>query len=126
MKLIFIVAIGGAIGAVARFQVGYLFSRFAEDEFPYSTIFVNILGSFLMGLLFEFFDNKLDTSTEWRVFLLIGILGSFTTFSSFALDVSLLAERGQYLSTFFYILMSVALSIGALFSGLAVMKGLLG
>ena len=125
MKIILMVAIGGAIGAVARQQSDQLIMRIFGEEFPIGTIFVNILGSFIMGLLFELFASKITLSDEWRSLIFTGILASFTTFSSFALDVALLSERNEYYYALCYIGMSVVLSIGALFVGLWVMRGLL-
>ena len=125
MKIILMVAIGGAIGAVARQQSNQLIMRIFGGEFPIGTIFVNILGSFIMGLLFELFASKITLSDEWRSLIFTGVLASFTTFSSFALDVALLSERNEYFYALCYIGMSVVLSIGALFVGLWVMRGLL-
>ncbi|MEC9101689.1 MAG: fluoride efflux transporter CrcB [Pseudomonadota bacterium] len=125
MKIILMVAIGGAIGAVARQQSNQLIIRIFGGEFPIGTIFVNILGSFIMGLLFELFATKITLSDEWRSLIFTGVLASFTTFSSFALDVALLSERNEYYYALCYIGMSVVLSIGALFVGLWVMRGLL-
>ena len=125
MKIILMVAIGGAIGAVARQQSNLLIMRIFGGEFPIGTIFVNILGSFIMGLLFELFASKITLSDEWRSLIFTGVLASFTTFSSFALDVALLSERNEYYYALCYIGMSVVLSIGALFVGLWVMRGLL-
>lgn len=125
MKIILMVAIGGAIGAVARQQSNQLIIRIFGGEFPIGTIFVNILGSFIMGLLFELFASKITLSDEWRSLIFTGVLASFTTFSSFALDVALLSERNEYYYALCYIGMSVVLSIGALFVGLWVMRGLL-
>ena len=125
MKIILMVAIGGAIGAVARQQSNQLIMRIFGGEFPIGTIFVNILGSFIMGLLFELFASKITLSNEWRSLIFTGVLASFTTFSSFALDVALLSERNEYYYAFCYIGMSVVLSIGALFVGLWIMRGLL-
>ena len=125
MKIILMVAIGGAIGAVARQQSNQLIMRIFGGEFPIVTIFVNILGSFIMGLLFELFASKITLSDEWRSLIFTGVLASFTTFSSFALDVALLSERNEYYYALCYIGMSVVLSIGALFVGLWVMRGLL-
>ena len=125
MKIILMVAIGGAIGAVARQQTNQLIMRIFGGEFPIGTIFVNILGSFIMGLLFELFASKITLSDEWRSLIFTGVLASFTTFSSFALDVALLSERNEYYYALCYIGMSVVLSIGALFVGLWVMRGLL-
>ena len=125
MKIILMVAIGGAIGAVARQQSNQLIMRIFGGEFPIGTIFVNILGSFIMGLLFELFASKITLSNEWRSLIFTGVLASFTTFSSFALDVALLSERNEYYYALCYIGMSVVLSIGALFVGLWVMRGLL-
>lgn len=125
MKIILMVAIGGAIGAVARQQSNQLIMRIFGGEFPIGTIFVNILGSFIMGLLFELFATKITLSDEWRSLIFTGVLASFTTFSSFALDVALLSERNEYYYALCYIGMSVVLSIGALFVGLWVMRGLL-
>ena len=125
MKILLMVAIGGAIGAVARQQSNQLIMRIFGGEFPIGTIFVNILGSFIMGLLFELFVSKITLSDEWRSLIFTGVLASFTTFSSFALDVALLSERNEYYYALCYIGMSVVLSIGALFVGLWVMRGLL-
>ena len=125
MKSILLVAIGGAIGAVARQQSNQLIMRIFGGEFPIGTIFVNILGSFIMGLLFELFASKITLSDEWRSLIFTGVLASFTTFSSFALDVALLSERNEYYYALCYIGMSVVLSIGALFVGLWIMRGLL-
>ena len=125
MKILLMVAIGGAIGAVARQQSNQLILRIFGGEFPIGTIFVNILGSFIMGLLFELFASKITLSDEWRSLIFTGVLASFTTFSSFALDVALLSERNEYYYALCYIGMSVVLSIGALFVGLWVMRGLL-
>ena len=125
MKILLMVAIGGAIGAVARQQSNQLIMRIFGGEFPIGTIFVNILGSFIMGLLFELFAQKVTLSDEWRSLIFTGVLASFTTFSSFALDVALLSERNEYYYALCYIGMSVVLSIGALFVGLWVMRGLL-
>ena len=125
MKIILMVAIGGAIGAIARQQSNQLIMRVFGGEFPIGTIFVNILGSFIMGLLFELFASKITLSDEWRSLIFTGVLASFTTFSSFALDVALLSERNEYYYALCYIGMSVVLSIGALFVGLWVMRGLL-
>ena len=125
MKIILMVAIGGAIGAIARQQSNQLIMRIFGGEFPIGTIFVNILGSFIMGLLFELFATKITLSDEWRSLIFTGVLASFTTFSSFALDVALLSERNEYYYALCYIGMSVVLSIGALFVGLWIMRGLL-
>ena len=118
MKILLMIAIGGAIGAVARQQSSQFIMRIFGGEFPIGTIFVNIFGSFIMGLLFELFTSKITISYEWRALIFTGVLASFTTFSSFALDAVLLAERNEYLSVLIYIGGSVILSIGFLFLGL--------
>jgi len=86
--------------------------------FPYGTLAVNVIGGFLMGLFIELLARRFDGSPELRLFIAIGILGGFTTFSSFSLDVVVLWERGELATALFYVLASVILSIGALFLGL--------
>lgn len=125
MKILLMVAIGGAIGSVARQLSNQLIMRHFGGELPFGTIFVNILGSFVMGLLFELFTSKITISYEWRTLIFAGVLASFTTFSSFALDVALLTERNEYFYAVIYIGGSVILSIGFLFLGLWAMRGFL-
>ena len=125
MKILLMVAIGGAIGSVARQLSNQLILRHFGGELPFGTIFVNILGSFVMGLLFELFTSKITISYEWRTLIFAGVLASFTTFSSFALDVALLTERNEYFYAAIYIGGSVILSIGFLFLGLWAMRGFL-
>ena len=109
MKILFAVAIGGAIGALARFQLSQLFMRFISGDFIYNILVINILGCFLMGISYEFMNLRLNIDVEWRAFFMVGVLGAFTTFSAFALDIFILAERGNFLSASVYILSSVCL-----------------
>ena len=125
MKILLMVALGGAIGAVARQQSNQFIMRIFGGEFPIGAMFVNVCGSFIMGLLFELFTSKITISYEWRSLIFTGVLASFTTFSSFALDVALLTERNEYFNALIYIGGSVVLSIGFLFLGLWAMRGLL-
>ncbi|MEX1035614.1 MAG: fluoride efflux transporter CrcB [Sneathiella sp.] len=119
------VAIGGALGACARYGVAQVMLRQFGSGFPYGTLFVNILGCFLMGVLIEIIALRWSPSPELRVLLVTGFLGGFTTFSAFSLDVALLIEKGETLSAAGYILMSVVLSIAGLFAGLHLMRAVL-
>ena len=118
MNAILLVASGGAIGSVARYLVGAGMARAFGVAFPYGTLAVNIIGGFLMGLFIELLARRFQGSPELRLFIAIGILGGFTTFSSFSLDVVVLWQRGEFGIALFYVLASVILSIGALFFGL--------
>ncbi|EJN04859.1 fluoride efflux transporter CrcB [Phyllobacterium sp. YR531] len=118
MNAILLVASGGAIGSVLRYLTGILMTRFFGAAFPYGTLAVNVIGGLLMGLFIELLTRRFEGSEELRLFVAIGILGGFTTFSSFSLDVVLLWQRGEAASAAFYVLLSVVLSIAALFLGL--------
>jgi CrcB protein len=125
MNLILAIALGGAIGAVARVPSIGLLTRWLGLGFPYGTLFVNVVGSFVMGLFVEFLVAKLNSSPELRAFFAVGVLGAFTTFSSFALDVSMLSDRGNLLAAGAYVAVSVVLSIAGLFFGLWLMRSFL-
>ena len=125
MKLVLLVAAGGAIGAVGRYLVGVGAVRVLGFGFPWGTLIVNVLGSLLMGILIEFIALRLSASNEVRTFLATGVLGSFTTFSAFSLDFAVLMERKEHMAAMFYLSASVVLSIGALFLGLALARSTL-
>lgn len=117
-----LVALGGAIGATLRHLVGVLTLRWLGSGLPWGTLTVNIVGSFVMGVVVELIARRFDASMELRMFLMTGILGGFTTFSSFSLDTAVLWERGDTGLAFTYVAASVTLSIAALFAGLAVVR----
>lgn len=123
MQAIFLVGAGGALGAVARYGAGVLVGRIGLAGFPYATMAVNIAGSFAMGLLIGYLAQTTpDNQSGIRLFIAIGVLGGFTTFSSFSLDAITLIERGQWSAAMIYILTSVIVSIAALFGGLQIMR----
>ena len=122
MKVLLAVAIGGAIGAIARFQLSQSFIKSFSGDFIYNILVANIIGCFLMGVCYEFMNLKMNVGAEWRAFFMVGVLGAFTTFSSFALDVFILVERGSYLNASMYILSSVVFSIVGLFMGIYIMR----
>jgi CrcB protein len=117
-----IVFLGGGLGAALRHGINLTFARLFGTGFPYATLFENVTGSFVMGLLAAYFAFKGDASQTWRLFLTTGILGGYTTFSAFSLDAALLYERGELGMAALYVLASVALSIGGLFAGLALVR----
>ena len=122
MKVLLAVAIGGAIGAIARFQLSQSFIKSFSGDFIYNIMVANIVGCFLMGVCYEFMNLKMNVGVEWRTFFMVGILGAFTTFSGFALDVFILVERGNFLNASVYILSSVVFSIVGLFVGIYIMR----
>jgi fluoride exporter len=111
------VAMGGAVGAVARFAVVAGMARVLGEAFPYGTALVNVAGSFAMGLLFVALAER--QVIHYAPFLMVGILGGFTTFSAFSLDAVRLWERGDGMLAVAYVMGSVLLSIAALLFGMA-------
>jgi fluoride exporter len=117
-----IVFLGGGIGAAMRHGINLAAARALGTAFPYGTLLINISGSFIMGLVAAYFAFKGDASQHWRLFLTTGILGGYTTFSAFSLDVALLYERGEVGLAALYVIASVAISIAGLFAGLALVR----
>lgn len=115
------VALGGAIGAAARYGVGVALVR--PGAFPIGVLAVNIIGSFLMGLIVVYLGQKM--LSHLNPFLITGILGGFTTFSAFSLEAYTLFERGEVGQAAIYVIASVVLSIAALIAGIFIMRGLL-
>lgn len=118
MNTLLAVAAGGAIGAMSRYGVGIMAVRYIGHGFPWGTLIVNILGSFLMGLVIRFLASHLGETMELRAFLTTGVLGGFTTFSAFSLDFATLVERGDHGAAFAYVALSVLVSLLAVFVGL--------
>ena len=121
---ILLVAIGGAVGSVARYMVGLFMTRLLGMTFPWGTLTVNIVGSFAIGILTELVARRFDASAELRLLLVVGFLGGFTTFSSFSLDTMALVERGATMSAFAYVGASLVLALGAAFGGLLLGRSL--
>jgi len=122
MKEFLAVAAGGAFGAVCRYLVYVLAGQILGAGFPFGTLIVNIVGSFIMGVLVEGAALAWTMGPQLRLFLVVGTLGAFTTFSTFSLDVAVLYERGRLGLVAGYILISMICSIGALFAALYVMR----
>ncbi len=118
MPLSIYIAAGGALGALGRYGLGHLVTMMAGHGFPYGTLCANILGSLIMGILISSFALFWDVPQQYKAFMTIGFLGAFTTFSTFSLDTVTLIERGALMSAFVYVLLSVLVSIGALFCGM--------
>jgi CrcB protein len=121
-----IVFIGAGIGGMLRQGVNVASLKWIGTGFPWGTLFINILGSFVMGLVAEYWALKSGLPQTTRLFLTTGVLGGFTTFSAFSLDTALLYERGETFTAAGYAIASVVLSVGALFVGLAIIRGLVG
>jgi CrcB protein len=114
-----LVALGGALGAWLRFAAGRLIGG---AGFPWATLGVNLLGSFAMGLLAGWLARQGGGSESWRLLLGVGLLGGFTTFSAFSLEMAQLIERGALASAGLYAAASVVGGIAGLFLGLAAMR----
>jgi len=122
MKLVLAIAAGGAIGAVGRHYVGVYALKWLGTAFPYGTLVVNVVGSFLMGVLVASMTVKWNVGNELRAFLTVGLLGGFTTFSAFSSDFATLMERGETVLAAGYVAVSVALALVGMFAGMSLMR----
>jgi CrcB protein len=119
-----IVFLGGGIGAALRHGVNLGAARAFGTGFPAGTLTVNVVGSMIMGALAAYFAFRGDASQHWRLFLTTGVLGGFTTFSAFSLDVAVLYERGAFATATVYVLASLLLPLAGLFAGLALVRAM--
>ena len=110
------VALGGALGALARYGISTWVFTISSHKFPYATLAVNVLGSSLMGILFVLIIEKAALPAEMRSLLMIGFLGAFTTFSTFSLDALGLWQNGHVFTALIYILATVILCLIAISS----------
>ena len=112
------VAVGGGLGAMARYAVSTLIFQVSSHKFPYATLTVNVLGSFVMGILFVVIIERSALPMEMRSLWMIGFLGAFTTFSTFSLDALGLWQNGHLFMALFYVLATVVLCLLAISSSI--------
>lgn len=118
MLKLFVIGLGGCVGAILRYLVAGAVHTLANTaSFPVGTMTVNVVGCLLIGIGGGLMESRQFFSPEWRAFLFIGILGSFTTFSTFGLETFNLAKEGQWLSSFGNLGISLVLGLGAVFAG---------
>ncbi len=125
MSMIFSVAFGGALGAVARYLLSNYLQATAGNSFPWGTLTVNVLGCAILGFLLTALLNFWSPTQEIRTFLTVGMMGAFTTFSAFSLEVVLMIERAQWVLAGTYIIASVVLCVGVLLLSIIGMRAFL-
>lgn len=124
MQAYLLVAVGGALGSMARYATGVYAGRLFGTGFPWGTLIINVLGSFLIGVFAGSFALRWN-SPSTQLFLTVGICGGYTTFSTFSLDLVTLINRGESTAAFAYALASVVLALTGLYGGLYVVRAAL-
>ncbi|ADZ90623.1 fluoride efflux transporter CrcB [Marinomonas mediterranea] len=118
----FMIAVGGAFGAMSRFALGKWISSYWNHAFPLATFSINVLGSFLMGVVFILITEKMAIPESYRPLLMVGFLGAFTTFSTFSLEIVSLINQQAWLSAVSYLLLSCLLGVLALAAGILIAR----
>ncbi len=116
------IAVGGALGSVARYLINISPVQGLSEKFPYPTFLVNILGSFLMGFLLILFTEKFSISDTLKLAVLVGFLGAFTTFSTFELEIWELVNENRYIIAFAYLFLSVAFGFVGVILGMSLAR----
>lgn len=121
MKIVLFVGLGSFIGGISRYLVSLFIQNKFLSTFPYGTLAVNIIGCFLIGIIYGFSERG-NMNAEWRIFLATGIMGGFTTFSSFSNETVSMLRDAQYLQAFSYIFFSVIIGLAVTFAGISLLK----
>src|SRR5947208_7713709 len=119
-----LVGIGGFVGSIARYLVAVLFASQVPSVFPFATLTVNIVGCFVIGILFALSDRGNIFSPEWRILLTTGFCGGFTTFSTFSYESLRLMQDGEYLYLAAYVLLSVVIGLAATYVGIILIRSI--
>lgn len=122
IKSVLLIGLGGGIGSIARYFCQKWFANTIQHPFPWGTFVVNILGCFLIGVFYALAEKTTLLSPQTRLFLITGLCGGFTTFSTFAFENTSLMRSGDITYTLLYIVASVLLGIGAVFAGIGLIK----
>ena len=122
MRALLFVGIGGGLGSIIRYVISVFVGRHVPIVFPLGTLLVNISGCFLIGVFYSIFARQADFNPEWRLFLITGICGGYTTFSTFSYDGLILLKQGSNISFMLYVLGSVVVGLLATFAGVALFK----
>ena len=122
MSILLSIFLGGGVGALLRFLICEQTDRLFLSSFPFGTIVVNVLGAFLMGLVVSYFADKVNISQNIKMFLTIGFLGGFTTFSTFNLDFYQLFSNGEILASLLYLFVTFTFTVIAFYLGLSLFK----
>ncbi|WMC10788.1 fluoride efflux transporter CrcB [Oceanimonas pelagia] len=125
MKTLLFIALGGAIGAVLRFVITDVMGRLLGRSFPFGILTVNLIGSLLMGIMFVLVQQQVISAHSWRPFMMVGMLGALTTFSSFSLDTVLLLEHGQWFKAGLNVCLNVVCCMMFTFLGMQITHSLL-
>jgi CrcB protein len=121
MKIVLFVGLGSFIGGISRYLISLFIQNKFLSTFPYGTLAVNIMGCFLIGIVYGFSERG-NMNAEWRIFLATGIMGGFTTFSSFSNETVSMLRDAQYLQAFSYILFSLIVGLAVTFAGISLIK----
>ncbi len=124
MQLILLIGFAGFLGTIARYLSGQLIYQFLPVSFPYGTLIVNILGCFIIGLVYGWFEKENIYSNEWKLIFATGFCGGFTTFSAFSIENIQLLRDGQFGFALLYIFVSVVIGISATFGGVSLIKNI--
>lgn len=119
-----LVFLGGGLGSAARHGTNLLAARWLGTQYPLGTLGINVLGAFAMGVVVEYWASRSGLSPQARLFLTTGILGGFTTFSTFALEIAALQLRGEIAAAALYALGSLVLGVAAIYAGMALVRAL--
>ncbi len=122
LKILLPIALGGAVGAILRYLASLGIHGLAGTGFPYGTLLVNVLGSFLIGVLYVVIIEAPAGFTHYRAPLIVGLLGAFTTFSAFSLETVHLLEGGEVVKAGLNVLFNVVLCLGACWGGLTLAR----
>lgn len=122
MRAVLYVGIGGGLGSILRYIISSFVGKHIPIVFPLGTLIVNISGCFLIGVFYSIIARHTDFNTEWRLFMITGICGGYTTFSTFSYDGLILLKQGSNLSFILYVLGSVVIGLFATIAGVALFK----
>ncbi|WP_136668218.1 fluoride efflux transporter CrcB [Flavobacterium sp. H122] len=122
MKTIFYIALGGGLGSVLRYLTSLFFTKFQLGNFPLGTFVANVVGCFLIGVFFGYFEKQTGSSQDLKFFLITGICGGYTTFSAFSNENIQLIQNNQIGTAFLYTALSIVLGFGMTYLGLQIIK----